>query len=42
MTSYYRIMLGKQSRFVIDCLAGSCVGVDFDIHDDLTGKLPDD
>lgn len=42
MTSYFRIMLGKQSRFVVDCLAGFFVGVDFDIHEDLTAKLPDD
>lgn len=41
MTSYYRLMLGKQSSFAAECFAGSFVGVDFDIHDDLTGKLPD-
>lgn len=42
MTNYYRLMLGKQSCFSADCFAGSFVGVDFDIHEDLTGKLPDD
>ena len=34
-------MLGKQSSFAADCFAGSFVGVDFDIREDLTGKLPD-
>lgn len=42
MTSYYRLMLGKQSSFASECLSGAFIGVDFDIHEDLTGKLPDD
>lgn len=41
MTDYYRIMLGKKSSFVDECVAGGFIGADFDIHEDLTNKLPE-
>ena len=39
MKNYYRIMLGKKSIYAEDCLKGNFIGVDFDVHEDLTGKL---
>jgi restriction system protein len=42
MTSYYRLVLGRHSVFAAACRDGSFVGVDFDIHEDLTEKLPED
>jgi restriction system protein len=41
MTDYYRIMLGKKSSFVDECVAGGFIGADFDIREDLTSKLPE-
>src|SRR5258707_1773304 len=41
MTNYYRIMLGTKSIHADKCLNGNFIGVDFDLHDDLTGKLPE-
>lgn len=42
MKSYYRIMLGQRSVHAADCIAGGFIGVDWDIQQDLTGRLPDD
>ena len=42
MKNYYRVMLGKGSVYVAECLAGSFIGADFGIHQDLTGKLPEE
>ncbi len=42
MKSYYRLMLGKGSKHAAACFAGGFIGTDFDINQDLTGKLPDD
>ncbi len=42
MKSYYRVMLGKESMYVKECLAGNFIGVDFGIRQDLTPKLPED
>jgi len=42
MKSYYRVMLGKKSMHAEECFAGNFIGADFDIHQDLTGKLPDE
>ena len=42
MKSYYRIMLGQGSKFAAECFAGNFIGANFDIHQDLSGKLPDD
>jgi len=42
MTGYYRVMLGRSSAFVDECVAGGFIGADFDIHEDLTAHLPED
>lgn len=42
MKSYYRIMLGQRSVHAAECSAGGFIGVDWDIPEDLTGRLPDD
>jgi restriction system protein len=42
MKNYYRVMLGKGSVHISDCLAESYIGADFGIHQDLTGKVPDE
>lgn len=41
MKGYYRVMLGKGSIYATECFLGSFIGVDFDIKENLTGKLPD-
>ena len=41
MKNYYRVMLGKQSAFAEQCFAGNFIGTDFEIAQDLTGKLPE-
>jgi restriction system protein len=38
---FYRIILGSQNRFVNECLVNNFIGVNFDIQQDLTGRLPD-
>jgi restriction system protein len=40
--SYYRLMLGRQSAHAAECLAGGFIGADYKIHQDLTGKLPEE
>lgn len=42
MKKFYRIMLGKKGFYTAECVAGEFIGVDFDIREDLTAKLPDD
>jgi restriction system protein len=42
VTQYYRVMLGKASAYVDDSVAGGFIGADYGIHEDLTGKLPED
>lgn len=42
MKSYYRVMLGRKSAHVAECFAGGFIGTDFDIHEDLSRKLPDE
>lgn len=42
MKNYYRVMLGRSSAFANECFAGSFIGVDFDIAEDLSDKLPDE
>ena len=42
MTNYYRIMLGKGSMHAAECIAGGFIGADYDIHQDLSRKLPDE
>ena len=41
MKSYYRLMLGKKSSHAAECFEGGFVGVDFDLAEDLSEKLPD-
>jgi restriction system protein len=42
MKNYYRLMLGRQSIHAEACFIGGFVGTDFGIHQDLTGRLPDE
>jgi len=42
MKNYYRVMLGKGSKYAAECFAGNFIGADFGIHQDLSGKLPED
>ena len=35
-------MLGRKSMHAKECFAGGFIGTDFDIHQDLTGRLPDE
>lgn len=41
MRNFYRLMLGRKSIHAESCFNGGFVGTDFDIHQDLSGKLPD-
>jgi restriction system protein len=41
MKNYFRMMLGQGSSYATDCVAGNFVGVDFGIHEDLNGQLPE-
>jgi restriction system protein len=40
MKSYYRVMLGAKSIHADACLSGGFIGTDFDLHENLSGKLP--
>ena len=42
MKNYYRIMLGRKSIYAEECRAGNFIGVDFEIPQDLTHKLPEE
>lgn len=42
MKSYYRVMLGKKSVYASDCQKDGFIGTDFDIHEDLSRKLPEE
>lgn len=42
MKSYNRVMLGRSSCFANECIAGSYIGADFDINEDLTGHFYND
>jgi len=42
MSNYYRVMLGKGSVNAEECFAGNFIGVDFGVHQDLTGKLTEE
>ena len=42
MRSYYRLLLGRKNVHASDCVSGGYVGVDFDIPEDLSGKLPEE
>ena len=42
MTDYYRIMAGRRSAYIDECVDGGFIGGDFDIEQDLTASLPED
>lgn len=42
MKNYYRVMLGKGSSHFTDCFDGNFIGTDFDVHVDLTNRLPEE
>lgn len=42
MKNYYRLMLGRKSVHAADCFAGSFIGTDFGIYEDLSRKLTDE
>lgn len=42
MRNYYRVMLGRKSVYAEECFAGGFIGTDFDIEQDLKGRLPDE
>jgi restriction system protein len=42
MKNYYRVMLGRKSAHAPECFTGSFIGADFDIHEDLSNKLPEE
>ena len=42
MKKYYRLMLGRKSIHTEACLVGNFVGIDYGIHQDLSGRLPDE
>jgi restriction system protein len=42
MKNYYKIMLGSKSKHAEKCLQENFIGADYDLREDLTGKLPDD
>lgn len=42
MKNYYRVMLGRKSMHAPECFAGNFIGADFDIDQDLSGKLPEE
>ena len=41
MRNFYRLMLGRKSIHAESCFSGGFVGTDFDVHHDLSGRLPD-
>ena len=42
MKNYIRVMLGKGSEHAQECIEGGFIGTDYNIHQDLTHKLPDE
>lgn len=42
MKNYYRIMLGRGSKYAEECYNGNFIGADLSIKEDLTSQLPDD
>jgi len=42
MKNYCRVMLGPRSVHAEECFAGNFIGADFEIAEDLTGKLPEE
>lgn len=42
MRNYYRVMLGQKSIHAAEGFSGNFIGADFEINEDLTGKLPEE
>ena len=42
MRNYFRVMLGKKSVHASDCHKDGFIGTDFDLHEDLSRKLPEE
>ena len=42
MKNYYRVMLGRKSAHAPECFSGGFIGTDFNIHEDLGRKLPEE
>jgi predicted Mrr-cat superfamily restriction endonuclease len=42
MKSYYQVRLGKGGSHAEECFAGGFIGADFQLPQDLAGRLPDD
>jgi len=41
MKTYYRLMLGAKSKYADECFKGNFIGIDFGIHQDLSGRFHD-
>jgi restriction system protein len=41
MKNYYRIMLGRKSKYAKECFDGNFIGADYNFKIDLTNKLPE-
>lgn len=42
MTQYYRLMLGRGSKYAVQAISQGFIGVDFGIHQDFSGKFTND
>lgn len=42
MRNYFRVMLGRKSVHANDCHKDGFIGTDFDLHEDLSRKLPEE
>jgi restriction system protein len=38
---YYRVILGRKNVYATECFAGGFIGAGFDVHEDLSTKLPE-
>jgi restriction system protein len=39
MKNYYRVMLGRKSMYAHECVTSGFIGTDYNLHQDLSGKL---
>ncbi|MUM77347.1 DUF1016 family protein [Pseudodesulfovibrio sp. F-1] len=42
MRQYFRIMLGRGSRLASECIEGGFIGANYEVKQDISGRLPDD
>lgn len=42
MKNYYRVMLGRGSKYAVEAVAGGFIGTDFGLNQDLSADLPED